>query len=290
MTSVLEKRTAPEQAGTARTVPTFLLIGAMRAGTTSLSMWLARHSQIYVAPEKELYFFDARYDRGWDWYLKQFPGMKGHRAIGEATPHYMYKPEALERIAQDLPGVRLVATIRNPIDRAYSHFWWNKARSWEDLGFEHAIDAEPGRISDVNRKHRNRYSYLDRGQYARQVETVYRYFPRTSLKVVLLDDLKSKPRETYQDLCRFLGVDPEETPEEVGSQVNGYVSFRWLKVNSLVNSLPPRLRGAVGRLNDSGQKYPEMAPETRRRLVEHFRPANAALGRLLGRDMSDWDR
>src|SRR4051812_42429120 len=105
--------------------PDFLIVGAAKAGTTSLAAYLAEHPDVFMARRKELHFFgrEKEYRRGWEWYCSHFEGAGDARAVGEATPDYMWRERAVERIAQDLPKARIIATLRHPVDRAYSHYW-----------------------------------------------------------------------------------------------------------------------------------------------------------------------
>src|SRR5689334_25080325 len=104
------------------TLPNFVVIGAPKAGTTALSRYLGDHRDGFVAAQKEVHYFDRDhlFSRGVEWYEAQFEGAGGVRAVGDATPGYMYSREAIDRMAALLPDVRLIATLRNPVDRAYS--------------------------------------------------------------------------------------------------------------------------------------------------------------------------
>ena len=112
-------------------LPNYLIIGAPKCGTTSLAAWLDEHPQVYMVPEKELHFFSGYWEQGLDWYEQCFVP-NGKPLVGEASPSYLENPVARERIASVLPGAKLIAMMRNPVDRAYSQYWhWRdrKARS-----------------------------------------------------------------------------------------------------------------------------------------------------------------
>src|SRR5262245_45971784 len=121
-------------------LPTFLIVGAMRSGTTSLARYLGAHPDVFVAPEKEIHFFDRCFDRGVAWYAERFIQAAGAGAIGEATQSYMYDPDAIARMRSVVPSARLLTILRHPTDRAYSHYWLNRAHGLEDRSFEAAID------------------------------------------------------------------------------------------------------------------------------------------------------
>ncbi|MGH2726565.1 MAG: sulfotransferase domain-containing protein, partial [Actinomycetota bacterium] len=122
-------------------LPNFLILGAMKAGTTSLAYWLGEHPDVFLAPGKELFFFNVpqRWELGVDWYRSQFAGSEGKIARGEATPGYLGHPQAAERIAATLPDVRLIALLRHPADRAYSQYWHNRATGTETRTFARMV-------------------------------------------------------------------------------------------------------------------------------------------------------
>jgi hypothetical protein len=271
-------------------LPNFLIIGAMRSGTTSLTRYLRSNPQVFMAQPKELHFFDFEYARGADWYRGCFEGAGDVRAVGEATPNYLYLSEAMPRLAALVPDARLVAILRNPVDRAYSHYWHNRSVGREELSFEEALEAEPERIRSDDPHPRAYWSYTDRGRYVHQLRRIEGLHPRESLQVLLFDDLVDAPEETYRSMCRFIGADPDHRPPELGEPVNGFVTFRSRTLRSLTQRMPRSARRAVGRLNARSESYPAMTGATRQRLIEGFREDNAALAGWLGRDLSGWDR
>jgi hypothetical protein len=131
-------------------LPNFVIIGAPRSGTTSLAHSLSQHPEVFVTMQvKELHFFDTNFDRGLDWYRQQFSGADAAaaKAAGEATPTYMYDETAMSRMAETVPDARLIAILRNPVDRAYSHYWMNRSLDREDLLFPVAIETEAERLA-----------------------------------------------------------------------------------------------------------------------------------------------
>ena len=139
-----------------RPLPDFLVIGAARSGTTSLYRYLERHPAIAAASMKEIHYFSIDHWRGVEWYRAHFPTAMTRKIVtwrgdarcqtGEATPYYLFHPLAPERIADALPDIRLVILLRNPIDRAFSHYLHEVALGIEELPFERAIDEEPRAI------------------------------------------------------------------------------------------------------------------------------------------------
>lgn len=261
-----------------RTLPSFLIIGAQRAGTTSLFEYLRSHQEVGgptcgsdAAPwAKELHFFDDRFPRGLDWYRSSFPTsarqrlarIRGRNLIaGEATPYYIFHPAVPGRIAETLPEVRLIALLRDPVERAYSHYQLMRREGREKLSFEDALDAEEERLAGEeeriladpdyrSRKHRN-FSYAARGLYADQIERWLAYFPREQLLVLRAEDFLARPAAVYAEVLAFLGLPP-----------------CGLKEAPLFNRLP----------------YTAIEPALRARLEERFAEPNARLARLLDQD------
>jgi hypothetical protein len=269
-------------------LPTFIIAGAMRSGTTSLNAYLREHPEVAVSTPKEVHFFDQNFDKGLDWYGEHFSHVAGERAIGEATPDYVYHPEAMGRIAATLPEVRILITLRNPIDRAYSHYWHNRSRDVEQLSFADAIAAEPERIAG-DPETRRRFSYVDRGRYTEQIERLFAHIAPDRVQVATFDDLNQHPSDIFAKTCGFLGIDAAFTPPNLGEPVNAYAAFRSPKIRELSKPLPRRLRNLIGRLNQEPKTtYPEMSQAIREHLAAEFEKANAGLSVLTGVTIPEW--
>ena len=274
--------------GRARILPDFIVIGAQRAGTTSLFYHLRLHPDVRrplsrdgsVFWPKELHFFDEHYERGLDWYRRFFPlaaarkvaRLRGRDLVaGEATPYYLFHPAVPERVAASLPNVRLIALLRDPIERAYSHYQLMRRTGREKLSFADAVAAEERRLTNwgltededvktasgdrVHHHHRHR-AYLSRGLYAEQLERWYEHFPREQLMVIRTEDFASRPAEIYADVLRFLGL------------------REWQPTHFI-----PRNPGS----------YAPIDPELRAHLEERLAEPNARLAALLGWTGA-WDR
>ena len=125
---------------TANSLPTFLILGAQKCGTTSLHSLLAQHPEICMSEPKETNFFNIHFDRGLEYYRETFfNSWKGHKAVGEASPSYFFLPYVPERIAAALPGVKMMVILRDPVKRAFSHWWMKTTFGDESLGFREAI-------------------------------------------------------------------------------------------------------------------------------------------------------
>ena len=252
-----------------RLLPSFLIIGAARAGTTSLYSYLVQHPAVRSPTHKELHFFDLNFEHGLGWYRRHFPAvLPGNRRkslTGEASPYYLFHPAVPARVKQTLPDVRLIALLRNPVDRAYSQHQLAVRHGRDELSFEQAVEAEPRRLSgEVERMsneasyhslaHRH-HTYLARGLYAEQLERWYQHFPREQLLVIRSEDFFTDPRAAYGEVLRFLELKPHE--------LDGYRAY---------NQKP----------------YEGIATATRDELRDFYAAPNRRLEALLGRKL-DWD-
>jgi hypothetical protein len=263
-------------------LPTYIIAGAMRSGTTALNSYLREHPDVAVSSRKEVHFFDSFYDRGVEWYREQFPGSEAAHAVGEATPNYMFSTTALDRIRETLPDVKLVVMLRNPIDRAYSHYWHDRARGKTHGDFAENVKQE---LEDPDQQ----LNYIARGRYRTQIEEILRRFPASALHVEIFEDMVDRPADLYSSVCRFIGVDPGFRPDGLGAPVNNFIEFRSLAVRRASRNLPGRLQDMIGRVNTKRKEtYPPMPTRLRNRLADEFATANSGLEELIGRSLS-WD-
>jgi hypothetical protein len=248
----------------ARPLPDFLIIGAQKAGTTALYAYLRRHPAITGPSWKEVSYFDRHYGRGAAWYRGNFPNRVRARGklVGEASPSYIFHPLGPERVKALVPEARLVALVRNPVDRALSHYHHEVALGREPLRFEDALDAEEDRLrgeeerlaADPSYFSRAWWShaYKSRGRYAEQLERWLAVFPREQLLILPSADLGGEPERTHTQVLDFLGAAPH--------RLDAY----------------PRVYE---------RQYEAMSPETRERLAAEFEAPNRRLYELLGRDL-----
>jgi hypothetical protein len=277
------------------TMPDFLVVGAMRSGTSSLARDLRAHPDVYLSEEKELHFFDLRYERGTGWYEAQFVAGESVNAVGEATQTYMYDPEALARIADRIPDVRLIAILRDPVERAYSHYWLNRSLGKEELDFGDAIEREASRLRSNDKLKRFTYSYVDRGRYLEQLERVDRLFPASHVHILLFEDLRDRPVETFGSICRFLGI-PEGAVETdvLTAPVNRYQQFRSVGLRRIYRRLDGKAIAArialraLGRANRIAAGYPPMERRSRERVEALLEAQLPGLRTRLQRDLCEW--
>jgi hypothetical protein len=265
-------------------LPDFLIIGAQKAGTSSLHAALAKHPCAVSATAKELAFFDIKFNKGLRWYQGHFPtrfrklwyeyARKRKFSAFEGTVSYMFHPHALRRISRCLPRVKLIVMLRNPVDRAYSDYWWRKrwhsrhVKTREDLfpSFEDAIAMEEdGKIAreelakmlgDETHPYHKYYefSYLTRGVYVDQLKNVMNFVPRDRVMVIKSEAFFDNPSRVFQSVLEFLEL-PSWQPNEFEIRKQG--------------------------------DYPKMDPSTRKRLTEYFEPYNQRLYDYFGVDF-DW--
>ena len=248
-----------------RPLPDFLILGAQKAGTTALYAYLRRHPAITGPSWKEVSFFDRHWARGEAWYRGNFPNLARTRGrlVGEASPSYVFHPLAPGRVRELVPEARLVVLVRNPVDRALSHYNHEVALGREPLSFEDALEAEEERLrgeeermaADPRYFSREWWShtYKARGRYAEQLERWLAVFPRERLLVLPSDDLGADPAAAHARVLEFLGAAPH--------RLDAY----------------PRVYE---------REYAPMRPETRERLAAEFEEPNRRLYELLGRDLA----
>lgn len=190
-------------------LPHFLIIGSQKAGTTTLYHVLRQHPQLYLPARKELNFFfhDALYRRGLEYYAHFFDAAQPGQLCGEASPGYICHPQAPERIFRALPAVKLILTVREPIERAYSQYWDNRRHLSEWRTFDEVValyledEYQPGRVG-----------YFSRGVYIRYIRRYLEFFPSEQLLVLDFNDLREKPTVFYRRVFEFLGVDSTFDP------------------------------------------------------------------------------
>jgi sulfotransferase family protein len=273
-------------------LPTFCVIGAMKAGTTSLAAWLDEHPDVHIAPQKETLYFNTPYNfwLGVDWYREQFAGAGAAHAVGDATP-LMQNPLAVKHMADLLPDVSLVAILRNPIDRAYSHYQHIRALGQERRSFRQALADE--RHDEAGARGDPPRDYLQRGRYARQLHTVLDRYDRKQLLVVLFEELRDRPQEVVREVLRHIGVDDSVALTGVGVRHDPRPGVRspWLYAvgQGRVGRRVPFARAVVERVNRKTKKpYPPIDAQLRADLVTELSDEVQQLEVLLGRDLSVW--
>ena len=267
----------------ARLLPTFIGIGAQRAGTTWAYNCLAQHPDVFMTDKKELHFFYAHYDRGLEWYEAQFAAGGQAAARGEISPDYMYSREALSNIARDLPEVRLFAILRNPVDRAISAYALRQERN-EGVSFGEACRRFPGLVR--------------RGMYCEHLDAIYAFFPPDRVKVLLYDDLEARPGAFLDELFEYIGVRTGVRPAAMVTRYNRVIypglqkALLDARLGWIIDAVKRTPAGEwVRRRNSAARRSTGVAtPEDLDYLRAAFADDVTKLSRRLGRDLGDWLR
>ena len=205
-----------------RALPDFIVIGAQKAGTSSLFYYLTQHPQLIPSKKKEIHFFDGGkdprfdvYDEGLPFYRAHFPlsfQLTNRQKVFEATPIYLFHPMAPQRLHKFLPHVKLIVLLRNPTDRAISHYFHSRRKGHETLPIGDAMQAEDGRLkrpfdqANVLDPSFRFHSYKARGLYEQQLKRYLRYFPMQQLLILNSEDLFTEPHKVLHKVFEFVGV------------------------------------------------------------------------------------
>ncbi|OCL27619.1 hypothetical protein U472_03450 [Orenia metallireducens] len=266
----------------------FIIVGAMKAGTTSLAFHLNNHPDIYI-PQRELHFFDNEdnYKRGYKYYLSLFE-YEGEKVVGEKTPTYSYLDKVAERIYKFNPNLKIIWIFRNPIDRAYSNYWHAVEKGAEYLSFSKAIKKEPNRIKTDIWK-----GYLKRSIYVEQVERYLQFFNKEQMLFLLFEDFMNQPERELKKICNFVNVNADkfEYIEEIRNKTTVPRSKIILWLFRKIFGYKSRLYNITYKLNTFGKKagYPALSNNIRLELREYFSDYNNQLEELTGLDLSVWN-
>lgn len=277
--------------------PNFLGVGAERSGTTTLFNLLRQHPDIYLPPVKQPHFFDRdeRYEKGLGWYLGKFFSKAGkEKAVGEITPAYMAFDCVPERIKKTLGGdIKLIFLLRNPADRAYSHYWMHKARGIKDSSFEELVNSQRPEEVDC----------IKRSFYRKEVKRFLKYFPKENMLFLVFEEFIKDMPSAVSQVFSFLGVKKEvrvdydvfKRPswEPKLKFVNDFLESSFYKgslLEKMARIIVPSeaLRERIRTLNQRPVKKPEMKEETRKRLVKIYREDVGELEKIINRDLSLW--
>ena len=302
-------------------LPDFIIGGAMKSGTTSIHHLLGSHPKVFI-PRDELFFFDSDdvvqhphllrrgfvlpdYGQELQWRLERyrawFDGAAADQLVGEDTTTYLASDRAAARIADLLPGAKLVFLLRDPVDRAYSHYWHIVRHGQAFFDFDATLEHMPGTI-------------VQRGLYKRQLDRIFQYFPREQVHVMIFEEFTASPQQALDDLCAFLGLDPVVQVPRAGA--DRYNAATGVRHPTLYRTLNLAVRGSLGRsaaaqtptapptapptaspvrrlsrswlrsmFFDAETSYPSLAADARERLSTFYSRENAGLAELLGRDL-----
>jgi len=300
-------------------MPNFFLIGANKAGTTSLYYYLSQHPDVSMSTPKEPRFFSAEYDRGFEYYRRTyFRQYGGERIIGDAATQHLYLPFVARRIAANIHDPRFTVICRNPVDRVVSNYWHRTSTGLETRSFEEAIDlnlrllaegqsfateseailyakvfrdsGDAGLIKDF-------CFYIEPGCYAQNIDVYRSIFGAERIKILFFEDLEANPEAVTNELLDFLGLTPicfSDAPRlnEARSRSAARV-VRFLGTMPGIGRVPLRLKTTVKQqisrmLTHRNNTKPPISPAERQQLAAHYLPHNRRLAELTGRSLEHW--
>jgi hypothetical protein len=277
--------------------PDFVGIGAIKSGTTWLWSCLRQHPELFLPRMKELEFFTERFALGYQWY-RGFFAEAGSRRCGEISPQYLHSGEAAQRMRCLVGHSRLLVCLRNPADRAYSHYLMD-ARA----------DAA---LSDAEKQRRfhelaleGSSKYVSFGDYAAQLDPYLDAFGRERMHLLFFEDIAREPLEVFRQVCRFLAVSETFVPLRASEAVNAAKRYRSVRLFNLLRAgvriaeqvgLAPlilqlkraAIRDRVLAMLETSHAYAPMWPQTRKVLIERYAAGNARLARVVDRDLRSW--
>lgn len=294
-------------------LPNFIVLGASKSGTTSLYFYLRQHPDIFMSPIKETNFFalegvnlplQGPGDAEWyqqsitnlDNYRSIFSDVQNEKAVGEVSPTYLHSRYAPKNIRSLVPDVKLIAILRNPVERAYSHYRHHKREGRETAdSFEEALNREESRLQKGWFWPRYKYA----GFYYKQLRRYYNLFSEDQIRIYLFEEYKHDTEYVVKDIFEFIGVDPSFSPNvNTKHNVSGRPRFNVLDtllakeniLRSLVKPLlPVWIKQILVNLKNANLAQPDpMAEETKLSLIELYSKDIQRLERLIDRDLSHW--
>jgi hypothetical protein len=285
--------------------PNFFIVGAAKAGTTSIYAYLSKHPDVFMSALKEPHYFASfemkpKFDnfmpviRDSRAYQELFTGSGGYNAVGEASPSYLCDADSAERIKSAIPNAKIVISLRNPVQRAYSQYLMDYNKGFTALPFAEALKEDE---ACAEKGWGVSFQYIEHGLYAEQVERYLNVFGRSNVLVILFEDLIRETAIVMREVARFIGVDPEGFPESTFERVhNPYEASRGAFARAVLRYRPIRVwskrwvplsfRTAVrNHLLFRKSEKPKLENEIRRVLGKRFAPDLERLEQLLERDL-----
>jgi hypothetical protein len=295
--------------------PNFIIIGPPKCASTSLHFYLGQHPQVFTAKVKETRFFSLHYSKGMEYYAKNFEDAGNAKAIGEATPSYCFLPFVADRIKAHFPDIKLVLCFRNPLDRAFSSWLMQKGMGKELLPFREAIDVNLAQMKYVTLEgeegektwtnatgnfstdEKRLRTYVQGGMFAEILNSYYKRFAPSQIKVVLLDDLKNDFDGTMSSLFSFLGVDEsfivpnkeivnfhfDRKANKITNKLFGIKGTRYL-IDITPKFIKDRLKKSW-----KTKEPPRLGMEDRLYLWDIYKEDIAELENIMGRSFASWN-
>ena len=291
--------------------PNFLCIGAPKSGTTSLYDVLKQHKDVFLPTFKEPHFFDSNksWNKGVEWYQSSYYAKASHQCVGDFTPTYLSNNLAPGRIRKVLGNqVKFVVILRNPIDRAYSHYLHTKRDQHENLSFIEALEEEEQRLNKYRKENDQigmiRFAYQEQGMYAKQLERYFKLFDRGQFYITTFDDFVSKQEHVIKEVCAFLGLQQQEGMQyvlqsNVSSEARSVALKNLIKKPSMIKKLAKwlvpsfairqKFRNYVQALNNKSiEKKPLSEIDRKNCYQRYFKQEIQSLEDLLSINLTHW--
>ena len=289
--------------------PNIICLGAQKAGTTTLHDILKKHTDIYLPSIKEAPFFhkDENYNKGEDWWLNEFfPKQKDEKIIGAFTPDYLFFPKVADRIKsmyQDTE-LKLIIILRQPCERAFSHYLMTTKFGTEDLSFEDAIAQEDERLKEDDFHIQSHLSYISRGKYLEQIKRFTEFVPKENILFLSFEkDIRTNLDKTIIRIQQFMGVEIQELNTNIKSNSAGRVRSKKLEtylgkdlfIKKILRKMFSKdrlfkMRRSLGRLNEAkSSSLPKLEPKLNKALFEEYYESELdELMTLTGLDLNFW--
>ena len=297
-------------------MPNFFIVGAQKAGTTSLCRYLQEHPQIYMSSISEPGFFAFEGEKinfcgpgderilnrvvtDLEKYRQLFADVTHETAIGEGTTLYLQSSKAANRIAHYVPNAKIIVILRNPVDRAYSAFMHLKRDNLEQIKIEDFSKALLEEEKRINNNWGFLWRYKTMGLYSQALQRYYDYFPSDRIKVYLYEDFNNQPHEILKDIYRFLNVDEQYLPDflpryNVSGIPKSRILYNFMKNESKLRSalkplIPNKLqKKVVNYIKLNNLVKSKLSPKTKSEIIEIFRDDIVLLQNIIDKDLSSW--
>lgn len=251
-------------------LPTVFLAGCQKTASTWIYHCFKEHPEVFVPEKDALHFFTINHFRGLDWYAKLYEQAASNQVLVDPTPSYIRDPKAAQRIFEYNSDAKLIFSLRNPIDRAFSHYWHMKRKGLISYTFEDAVSY--GGFGNIDLYQ----NWIQSGMYLEQLQPFIDLFPRDQLKVVLFEDLKTDPKAFIQEIFQFMDIEASFEPSVLHSKKNQA-------------SKKGKSKGFFNRKDQETEYDKGMPTAVRSELQQVFSLPNEQLGTWLNRDLSHWN-
>lgn len=263
---------AKTSAGPKKWLPNFFHAGFPKTATTWFHRCLREHPDVYVPPQDALHFLTCNHHQGLEWYQQFYNGWTDQAVIADTTPSYAAFDWSRKRLAELNPDAKILITLRNPIDRAFSHYWHYKEKREPKQSFEAALQKYPDLYS----------SWIGFGFYHHHISDLLQYFPRQQIHFGFYEDINRDPLTFCASVFEFLSITPDFVPSCLGTRINTQQTRRQPGITGRLQNLSRRIWP-----KDSGYKK-GMSAQTREQLQGIYRPEIEKLSVLLDRDLTSW--